>query len=66
MRGTLLKVFVLAAVLSAVGGAAVSGVARPAADSVKDGKTLEEIAGYKKWTRVTAMPVPIEFSWVGG
>jgi hypothetical protein len=68
MRETrLLQLCVLAAVLSAA-GAGAAGFARssPSADADRDKKTLAEIAGYRKWTRVTARPVPIDISSVGG
>lgn len=54
MKKTLCKVFALACAAATV--AAVSVVA----------DSPDEIAGYKKWTRVTAEPIVVESAWVGG
>lgn len=59
---TALKVFALAAILSAVGGvwAAAAG-GRGARDAA-----LEEVARYRQWTRVTDKPLPVEVASAGG
>ena len=31
-----------------------------------DDKTLQEIAGYRQWTRLTEKPLPVENSFAGG
>ena len=55
MKKTPLQIFALAAVLSFVGGVA----ARDSSDKASEKKLLEELAGYRGWTRVTAEPVPV-------
>ena len=67
MKKTPLQVFALATVLSFVG--AVAAAARNSSDKPSDEKkVLEELAGYKGWTRVTAeaMPVPLDAASLGG
>jgi hypothetical protein len=57
MRKTPLQIFALSAVLSFVG--AVAAAAQDSSDKPSDKKILEEFAGYRAWTRVTAEPVPV-------
>ena len=66
MRKTPLQIFALTAVLSFVG--AVAATAHKSSDKPTDKKVLEEISGYKGWTRVTAEPVevPLNFASVAG
>ena len=66
MKKTRLKVFALMLALAAVG--AVSWAARAEADApaAADAATLEEIANYKSWTRVTEKPVPGGNFFAGG
>jgi hypothetical protein len=62
MMKTTLKVFVLLAALSLIGGA--SGVARGSRDP--EDATLRDIARYREWTRVTEKPLLVANSSVGG
>ena len=64
MSKTPLQIFALASVLSFVGAVA----AHKSSDKPSDKKVLEEIAGYRDWTRVTAEPlrVPLDAASVGG
>ena len=66
MRKTPLQILALASVLSFVG--AVAATAHKSSDKASEKKVLEELAGYKGWTRVTAEPVqvPLDFASVGG
>ncbi|HZB45193.1 MAG TPA: hypothetical protein VE360_08115 [Pyrinomonadaceae bacterium] len=66
MRKTRLQVSALMLALAAVG--AVSWAARAEADApaAADAATLEEIANYKSWTRVTEKPVPGGNFFAGG
>lgn len=66
MKKTPLQIFALVAVLSFVGG--VAAAARDSSDKAAQKKILEELAGYKGWTRVTAEPlrVPLDAAAVGG
>ena len=66
MRKTTLQVFALAAVLSFVG--ALAAAAHKSSDKASEKKILEELAGYRGWTRVTAEPVrvPLDAASVGG
>ena len=66
MGKTTLQIYALTAALSFVG--AVAATAHKASDKLPDKKVLEELAGYRGWTRVTAEPleVPIDFASVGG
>jgi hypothetical protein len=66
MRKTTLQIFASAVVLSFVG--AVSAAAHKSSDKPSDKKVLEELAGYRGWTRVTAEPVrvPLDAASVGG
>ena len=66
MRKTRLQVSALVLALAAVG--AVSWAARAEADAPADADaaTLEEIANYKSWTRVTEKPVPGGNFFAGG
>jgi hypothetical protein len=54
MTKATLKVFALLAVLSSVCAASLSAPAAPDA-------TLEEMAGYRQWTRVAGEPGQIKF-----
>jgi len=66
MRKTPLQIFAMASVLSFVG--AVAAAAHKSSDMPSDKKVLEELAGYRGWTRVTAEPVrvPLDAASVGG
>lgn len=66
MKKTPLQILALAAVLSFVGG--VAAAARDSSDKASDEKILEELAGYRGWTRVTAeaVRVPFDIASVGG
>lgn len=73
MRKTTLQIFALAAMLSFVG--AVAAVARDSSDKPSAKKAppkapakdvLEEIAGYKGWTRATQKPIPIDIASLAG
>jgi hypothetical protein len=57
MRKTTLQIFALAAALSFV--VAVAASAHKSPDKPTDKKVLEEVAGYRGWTRVTAEPVEV-------
>ena len=57
MTKTRLRVFAVTALLSVAG--AVLG------DSGQD-KTLQEIAGYRQWKRISEKPVLVENSLIGG
>jgi hypothetical protein len=59
MTKTTLKVFALVTMLSAVG--VVSGIGRAVSDT-----TLEDLARYREWTRLTHEPVPIEIPSAAG
>ena len=56
MTKTHLQVFALAFALSAVGS--VSGLARVSGDAAD--ATLQELVGYRQWTRATKAPMPVE------
>ena len=72
MRKTRLQIFALAAVLSFV--VAVAVVARDSSDKSSAKRAtkapaknvLEEIAGYKGWTRATRKPIPIDVASLAG
>ena len=55
MSKTHLQVFALAFALSAVGS--VSGVAHVSGDA--SDATLQELDGYRQWTRATKAPMPV-------
>lgn len=57
MRKTPLQIFALTAVLSFVGAVAAAAYKSP--DKPTDKKVLEDISGYKSWTRVTDEPVEV-------
>jgi hypothetical protein len=66
MRKTPLQILALSGVLSFVG--AVAAAAHKSPDKPSDKKVLEELTGYRGWTRVTAEPVrvPLDAASVGG
>lgn len=66
MRKTPLQIFALTAVLSFVG--AVAAAAHKSPDKPTDKRVLEDLAGYRGWTRVTAEPVEVlpNFASAGG
>lgn len=66
MKKTPLQILALSAVLSFVG--VVAATARDSSDKASEKKILEEIAGYRGWTRVTAEPlrVPLDIASGGG
>jgi len=66
MKKTPLQILALSAVLSFVGG--VAATARDSSDKASEKKILEELAGYRGWTRVTnePMPVPLDATSLGG
>lgn len=59
MTKSRLQVFVLAAAVAALGVA--SAVAHDGGAAASD-TTLEVVGRYRQWARVTATPVPVEFS----
>jgi ABC-type cobalt transport system substrate-binding protein len=64
MRKTPVQILAVAAVLSFVG--AVAAAAHNSSDKSSETKILEELEGYKDWTRMTAKPVPIDIASLGG
>ena len=56
MTRTRLRVFAVTALLSVAGAAVGNGGAD---------QTLQEIAGYRQWTRVNEKPLPVENSFSG-
>ena len=64
MRKSPLQIFALAAVLSFVG--AVGAAAHKSSGESSDKRVLEELAGYRGWTRVTAEPVEVPTSFASG
>lgn len=51
MTRTSLKVFAMTALLSMAGAVLGSG---------EQDRTLQEMAGYRQWTRVNQKPIPVE------
>ena len=56
MSGRSLKLLALALSLATVG----------MASTIKDETTLQTIAGYRDWSRVTQKPIAVEFSRAAG
>lgn len=57
MKPTRIRVFAVTALLS-VAGAVLGNSA--------DDKTLQQIAGYRQWTRLTEKPIAVSSPWLGG
>ena len=64
MRKTPLQILAVATVLSFVG--AVAATAHNSSDKPSEKKVLEEVAGYKSWTRVTEKPMSVEIPTAAG
>ncbi len=66
MRKTPVQILAMAVALSFVG--AVAAAARNSSDKPSEKKILEELAGYRGWTRVNAEPmrVPPNSASAGG